>query len=351
MTAQLSVVTGGTGFVGAAVVRRLLAAGDRVRVLVQRGRQAGLPAELRDQVEWAEGDITDLTSVEAAFADASRVVHSAALVGAFAPYREFERINVGGTENVCRACLAANVDRVVVVSTSDVFGLPSGDRVITEQTPYRAWGEAYPDTKIKAAQIVRRYQQEEGLRATLVYPGWVYGRGDRAFLPSVAEILRDGMAVVWGEGDRFELSLVDVDDLARGIQMALENPSAIGEDFLLLDDASGVLIEDFYQRVGEELGYDVNFRKVPYWLVLLVAKTTEWATRLRLMKEPVLRTNDVKSFGYAFRFSTAKAQQVLGWSPSVSSDHGIAKAIAWYETTSTPVLSVESVALDIGTFP
>jgi nucleoside-diphosphate-sugar epimerase len=335
MAATISAITGGTGFVGEAVVRRLLDEGDTVRVLVQPGREGGLAPDLRGKVELVRGDVTDFASLVAAFDGASRVVHSAALVGAFAPYREFERINVLGTENVCRACVAANVARTVVVSTSDVFGLPSGDRVITEQTEYRAWGEAYPDTKIKAAEVVRRYQRE-GLPVTLVYPGWVYGHGDRAFLPSIAEILRDGMAVVWGEGERFELSLVDVEDLAQGILLAIEHPDAVGEDFLLLDDASGVSVEDFYQRVGEELGYDVNVRKVPYWLVLLVAKVTQWATRLRLMKEPVLRTNDVKSFGYAFRFSTEKARRVLGWAPQVSSDQGIARAIAWYRDNLDP---------------
>jgi nucleoside-diphosphate-sugar epimerase len=332
---DLDIVTGASGFVGGALVPELLARGRRVRAALLPGTELTPDQKAcfgsHPRFEAMAADVTCAETLAPLLAGAARVYHAAALVSAFAPYAEFERVNVGGTKNLCDASVAAGVDRLVVVSTSDVFGLPdSSDAVLTEASPYREWAEPYPDTKIEAARLVQRYQREGTLATTIIYPGWVYGPGDRAFLPAVAEMLRDGSAAVWGDGSRFEVSLVYIDDLVRGIADAGEAPVAIGDDFLLLDDASGTTTVELYRKLAGLLGSQAKVRQIPYVVAYVVAVASQWAARLGLVASPLLRTNDVKSFGYNFRFSAAKAATVLGWRAQVSTDDGLAKAVAWY---------------------
>ncbi len=329
-----SLVTGGTGFVGTALVKRLLADGERVRVLALAGdplrealrSEAGPEAEL----EIVSGDLTDEQSVSAACDGVKYVYHAAALVSAADSYHAFERINVGGTENVCRACLKSGVERLVVVSTSDVFGLPRADEVLTEESPYRRWNEPYADTKIAAARRVAHYRREHGLSATIIYPGWVYGPGDRAFLPAVVDLVRDGSAYVWGRGRDFEVGFIYIDDLVEGIMLAARSRQADGQGFLILDDSSGVTPPDFYRIVAERLGCPIRIRTLPFSLMYGVAWASQRLYALGLVKTPLLRTMDVKSFGYNFRFSSAKARTVLGWGATTSFEEGIAPALEWF---------------------
>jgi nucleoside-diphosphate-sugar epimerase len=330
----IDLVTGAAGFVGGRLVAELLGRGRRVRAGAMAGDPlreavaAGLSASA--SLEWCDLDVTDPASVRAAVEGVDRVYHAAGLVSAFAPPEAFERVNVEGTRNICRAARDCGVGRLVAVSTSDVFGLPeTGGECWNEESPWREWGEPYPDTKIAAARVVAA-ARAAGLEASLVYPGWVYGPGDRAFLPSVIEMVRSGMALVWGDGAAFEVSFVHVDDLVRGIAEAGANPRAAGEDFLFLDDASGVTTVDFYGKLAALLGCTVRVRHLPYFVVDAAARVSQWATRRGLLREPFLRTNDVKSFGYAFRFSAAKARRLLDWEPRFGTDEGLADAVAWF---------------------
>ena len=314
-----TLVTGATGFVGGNLVERLLAEGHRVRALVlpddpgcrRLSAALGYPPDL----EWAVGDITDAASLDGAFEGIRYVFHCAAMVTGSASQSTFRNVNVTGTANVCRSSLFHSVVRLVVVSTADVFGLPKRDEVFTEQSPYRPWGEPYPDTKIAAAEFVRDCRQRRGLSATLVYPGWVYGPGDPAFFPTVIDMVRSGIAPVWGDGSRFAIDFVHVSDLCDAMIAAIGEDAAAGEDYLVLDDKADLTVGDVYRVAAEELGVKLRVPWLPQWLVYSVAVATHTLWRMGIVGEPAVRTNDVKSFGYNFRFSAEKAHRLLGWSP------------------------------------
>ena len=165
-TPMLSLVTGASGFVGQAIVRRLLADGHVVRALVLPGDRR-LP-ELRalgaaDRLAIIEADTTSYDAIAPYFAGVARVFHTAAIVHGWHPWERYRAVNVGGTQNVARAALANGVARFVHVSTSDVFGIPREDEVINESTPYREWHEPYPDTKIEAQRWLWQFHRESGL--------------------------------------------------------------------------------------------------------------------------------------------------------------------------------------------
>jgi len=180
-------ITGATGFIGSHLVTACLKKEHRVRALVMPGDpgEAGLKKE---RVEIVYGDLRDGASLEAACKGTNIVFHCAAVVTDWAPRSLFLAVIIDSMEKLCLAALNARVKRFVELGTNDVFGLDES-RVITEEAPPRKWGEPYADTKIAAEEIAWRYCFAYGLPVTMVYPCWVYGPGDKTFVPLTADAI------------------------------------------------------------------------------------------------------------------------------------------------------------------
>jgi nucleoside-diphosphate-sugar epimerase len=326
-------VTGASGFVGQAVVRRLLAGGDEVRALAAPGNRR-LP-ELRalgapDRLRVIEADLTVADVVAPHLDGVERVVHVAGLVHGFHSWAEYRAVNVGGTQQVARAARAAGVSRFVHVSTSDVFGIPRDGRPIDETSPYREWGEPYPDTKIEAERWLWQFHRESGLPISVIYPCWVYGPGDQALFPGFAQTIRDGFLAFWQRDTR--LAWVYVDNLADAIALAATHPDAVGRGFLVHDGGGGPTLEELCARLAEVLGVPFRARHVPYGVVLAAATALQGAWRLfRLRGSPPVLTNDVKSFGFRWQLSNQRLRD-LGWAPRVGVDEGMARAVEDFRT-------------------
>jgi nucleoside-diphosphate-sugar epimerase len=166
-------VTGATGLIGNAIVRRLLARGGRVRVLVRDPERAAhvLPAG----VELVRGDVTAPDSLPAAMKGVEWLFHAAGMPEQWQPDASiFDRVNRQGTVNVLRAALAARVKRVVYTSTMDVFAAPRGGTLVETNLDTAPKPTAYERSKQDAereAESIRR----EGLELVYVNPGAVYG--------------------------------------------------------------------------------------------------------------------------------------------------------------------------------
>ncbi len=329
MSVPISVVTGAAGFVGQALVRRLLADGDEVRALA-------LPkdpflSELRalgptEQLQILEVDITDTVSLDTAFAGATRAFHTAALVHAWAPWERFRAVNVGGTQKVARACRAHGV-RLLAVSTSDVFGIPDADEVMDETSPVKRWNEPYADTKIEAERWLWSFARDTQLPLSIIYPGWVYGPGDKAFFRNLAAAIDDGVMTFWFRNAK--LPWVFIDNLVDACVLASRHPGAIGEGYLVHDEADGPTLEEVCARIAGVIGKKAPTLHVPYALAFGAAKATQTLWRwLRITSPPPLLTVDVKAFGFQWHLSTQKIRR-LGWAPRVSTEHGMELALRY----------------------
>jgi nucleoside-diphosphate-sugar epimerase len=320
-----TLVTGAAGFVGLALVRRLLADGASVRALALP-RDPRLDELRALDVEVVEADVTDAAAVAPHLAGVERVVHGAALVHGWHPWERYRRVNVDGTRNVARAAHAAGVARFVHVSTSDVFGIPRDGRPLDESAPFRAWREPYPDTKIEAERWLWQFHRVHGLPVSVVYPAWVYGAGDHALFPGLARAIADGALVFWQRDTR--LAWVHVDNLAEAIVRVAAAPAAAGQGYLVHDDAEGPTLEEVAVRLAAVLGRTIRPRYVPYGLAFAAAAAAQAAWRfLGLRGAPPVLTADVKAFGFRFRFATAKIR-ALGWTPRVGIVEGMDDAFA-----------------------
>ena len=296
-------VTGATGFVSGAVVRRLRSRGDTVVALVRsRSRAAALDALGCSLVE---GDVAAVDAEAMRGCDA--VIHAAAIyeIGVSRERaRTMEATNVDGTRRVLRAARDAAVPRVVYVSTIAAFGNTRGKVVAEGFVPTEPPTSVYEDTKRRAHAIAAE-AAAAGLPAIIVQPGQVYGPGDHSEIGANLRRLADGR-LLFRALARVGLSFVHVDDVADGIVRALDR-GEIGESYVLGGEIA--TLDDAYAAVAAVTG-----RRVPA-LVMPTALLRVTAALAPSLRE-VVRSAD----GVTFWATDAKARATLGTRPRTLRD-------------------------------
>ncbi len=325
MPSETILVTGGTGFIGGRLVKRLVQENHRVRAVClpddpNTNDVAGCGADV------VEGDITDIDSVRRAARSVDRIFHCAGVVTDWAAWERFEQVHVGGMRNLLQAAVEEHVQRFVWISTNDVFG-PREGRILTEDDELWRWGEPYPDTKIAAERLAWRAFAQRRLPVSTVYPCWVYGPGDTTFVPLLAEAIRDNEMLFWRRGSLVWPAYVDnVVDLLLRIGW---DDRAIGEGYLV-HDAQCVTLQDFCGQIAQHLGVPAPRLHIPYGAAEGVATVLEALYRLlRIRTRPLLTTYTVTNLGSRLRFSIDKARRELGWTPPVSFTEGFERAMLW----------------------
>jgi nucleoside-diphosphate-sugar epimerase len=323
-----AVVFGGSGFVGSAIVRLLLARGDAVRVFDRDPYPD-------NRVESITGDICDRDQVMAACRDADVVFQTIAIVD-WRPgqAQHLYDVNVQGNRHVIEACRAEGVPRLVYTSSIDVVfdGRPivNGD----ETLPYPARHlDVYGRTKMLAEQDVLAANGPDLATCALRASG-VYGPGDRHRFPPVLDAVRSGQMMRMGDGSA-RFNHVYVDNLAHAHLLAgdLLTPGAVcaGQAYFITDDPPGNFY-DFFVPYLATLGLPSTFRSLPCGLMLAVAAISEWVFRLRpgpKDKPPLITRYVVLSTCRDFYFSGEKARVDLGYVPVVTAEEAYTRTLAW----------------------
>ena len=322
--AKKVLITGATGFVGTHLVNANLSKGNTVRAFVLPN-DPELQHLQQKNVEIVIGDIRNYEDVQKAITnDIDIVFHCAAFVSDWGKREIFEQIMIKGTENVCRASFEAKIKRFVKISTNDVFGLDES-QVMNETFPLKKWNEPYPDTKIEAEEVAWKYYKKSGLPVTMVYPCWIFGPGDKTFVPHLADaVLKKEMvfmrknAIVW---PTYIENLVDL------LMLISEDDRAVGNGYLVHDGESTTL-EEFTNSLAKEIGAKKVTMHIPYWLAYFAAIIMEFFGKLFRKKErPLLTTYTVKNLGSKLKFSIAKAERELEWKPKISYKEGFARTM------------------------
>jgi nucleoside-diphosphate-sugar epimerase len=318
-------VTGGSGFIGNALVRRLRREGHEVRALARSERAKAMVIET-DAIP-VRGDITQPGSWqdEARFGDV--VVHAAALVSDWGPRREFYRVNVDGTKNILDG-LKKWDGHFIHISSIAVHGFRPG--AYTETSPASPDRHPYCDSKAEAERLVDM-AIKEGLQASLVRIAGVYGPGDPHFIARFLDQVRSGRIFIVGKGDQ-PSNLIYIDDIIEGLILIAKRKCEPGQRYVLSHpSAPDVLSMVQYALKGLKLRARVQ--PVPIWIAVAVASLQEIRSHLAKSR-PSLTRYAVKAMGNRCVFSTEVTAQKLGWSPKMSVQEGVARTISWYRKIS-----------------
>src|SRR5207247_10181001 len=299
--------TGGTGFVGATVVRELLAQRRAVRVLARpRGDRRALAGL---DVEICEGDLLDAASVQRAVKGVDVVFHVAADYRLWAPdSEELHRVNVGGTRAVLEAAGAAGVSRVVYTSTVGALGIPEDGVPGTEETPVslRDMIGPYKVSKFLAEQVALGFAHQ-GLPVVVVNPSAPVGPWDVKPTPTgrmIVDFLEGRMFATMDTG----LNLVHVRDVARGHLAAAERGRA-GERYILGHENRS--LGEIGALLAEISGGRPPRLRVPYAVAWCGAACMEGFARVS-GRPPKVPLSAVRMARKRMYFSAAKAVRELG---------------------------------------
>jgi dihydroflavonol-4-reductase len=301
-------ITGGTGFIGARLVRRLVRDAHPLVCLVRRPASAGLDLP---QVTLVPGDVTDADSVRAGMQGCTRVIH---LAGLYSMWRrdpgEFARVNVEGTRNVLQAALDAGVERVVNISTVAVYGVPH-DRPFQESSaPGKTMLSEYARTKSLADGLAWSFYREHGLPVTSLYPGIVLGAGDHKASGSYIQdyVFRRIPSTIFHDS---WATYVSVDDVAEAIARATWDPRALGQRYLVGQAQRNG--REYAHLIHQVSGVPAPLFELPDWMVTSAAYLLTALAQLTGIS-PLwgLSVDAAHTLHAGFRFDGTKIQRELG---------------------------------------
>lgn len=314
-------VTGGSGFIGGRLIRRLTADGWTVRALARSAASAAAVEDLGAQS--VRGDLDDIESMRAGAEGCEVAFHAAALVAEWATDAAYDRANVIGTSNALQACHRAGVGRFVNVSTIGVLqdGRPFRDADETAPVALHSrW--AYATTKARAEQLVSRWSRP-GFTTVSIRPEFVWGPGDTTLVPAIREKVEAGQ-FMWISGGRHRLVTSHVDNVVEGLVLAADRGR--GGAAYFVTDGEAPVFRDFLTRLMATQGVELPDRSVPFALARAAAAGCEWLwRRLPLPGVPPLTRAALWIIGVEATVDDSRARRELGYSPICTIDEGLAE--------------------------
>jgi nucleoside-diphosphate-sugar epimerase len=319
-------VTGGSGFIGGALVRRLVADGWTVRALARSDASAETVRERG--AEPLRGDLDDVGAMASGAKGCEVAFHCAAHLGDWGRRADFERGNVQGTRNALAAARRAGVRRFVHVGTEAALlaGQPLVE--VDERAPLRFDSPVlYSSTKARAEEAVIEANQAD-LETVVVRPRFVWGRGDRTLLPAMTEMVRSGR-FAWIGGGRHRTSTTHVDNVVHGLLLAAQRGARGGVYFVT--DGEPVVFRDFVTRLLATQGVTPPSRSLPVGVARAAAAASETAWRLLQIwprdppptSRPPLTRFAVWVSALETTIDITRARTELGYEPVMTIDQGL----------------------------
>jgi nucleoside-diphosphate-sugar epimerase len=314
-------VTGGSGFVGGALLARLLSEGLVEPVAAVRSVAIADSIAMRRVKQVVVGPIDSTTLWTAALPETDFVVHTAARVHEMAdkaadPLTEFRRVNVDGTLNLARQAASAGVRRFVFVSSVKVNGEDTFAGQPFQESDAPAPKDPYGQSKNEAESGLRQLAAETGMEVVIIRPPLVYGPGVKANFAALMLAVQRGWPLPLG-AVRNQRSLVSLDNLVDLIVTCLDHPAAANHAFFV-SDGHDLSTPELVRRIARAHGRSPRLWPVPIWALQAVAGALgRGATVRRLCGN--------------LQVDISKARTLLGWEPPVSVDEGLRRAIGVYE--------------------
>jgi len=326
----MNLVTGATGLLGSHIAEQLVKRSEPVRALVRSGADTSFLDSLG--VEKVVGDLSDRQALLKACEGVRVVYHSAAKVGDWGPWSEFQEITIDGTRNLLEAAEQAKVPRFLHISSISAYGNVDGDGVVLDETAplgrnlYR-WSY-YSKAKVIAEELVWQWHKEGRISVTVIRPSWLYGPRDRASIGRLVDAVGSGRAKLIGDGEN-RLSLAYAGNVAEACILAANKAEAVGQAYNCSSDGE-ITQREYFDLIAAALGAPPVRRRAPYQAARAVAFLLEVVGRLTRRKDPpMISRYAVWLMGRKIFFSTDKIRQ-LGWSPTVDYETAVPMTVQWY---------------------
>jgi nucleoside-diphosphate-sugar epimerase len=318
-------VTGGTGFTGKALVKRLLEEGHQVVALDYK---EGLKTdELRKWgAEVIIGSVTDRAVVEKSLRGVDVVHHLAAAFRELnVPDSYYQEVNVGGTVNVLEAAFSQGVKKFIYCSTCGVHGNidhpPGGEEAPIHPADY------YQATKFEAEPLVNDYFRK-GLKTVILRPAAIYGPGDPERFYMIFKRVAGGRFPMFGSGKTYYHPLY-IDNLIDAFMLAMEEGKGDGQAYLIADEEY-LEIKDLVRKVGYSLGIEVKIKYYPIIPLIIAGHIFEKLYKPFRITPPIFPRR-VDWYRQTRAFNIDKAKRELGYQPQVGIEEGLRRTAQWYK--------------------
>lgn len=320
---MLVFITGATGFIGSHLAQRLASRGNSLRCLARQTSDLTVLNNLKATIITA--DITDKDAIRMALEEVDVVYHCAALVGEWLSKEEVRSVNIRGTQNLLEASLDAKVKRFIHMSSLAVLGMRHHYNTPVD-APRQLTGDIYSDSKVESEKLVMDFYHKYGLPVVVVRPGFVFGPGDKRFLPRILNLLKERKFLFLGNGKNI-MNISYIDNVIDVLIQAGLKKEAIGQVYNITNKDK-VTMRDFVFMICDIAGLERPRKSIPLPLAKFIASYLEMYSRLTKKNDPPLLTKArVKVAGFNLDFDISRTIEELGYDSRVSIRDGLEKTL------------------------
>ncbi|MTI22247.1 SDR family NAD(P)-dependent oxidoreductase [Fulvivirga sp. RKSG066] len=300
-------VTGATGFLGSFICRKLHQQGKEFIALKRASSKLDLLSDIKDQIKWHEGDVTEINTIEEIIDQVDTVIHSAAVVSYHASDKDLmDEVNIQGTKKLIDLCLINDIKKFIHISSVAALGRNKHEGRVDEKTKWQnsKWNTNYGESKHFAELEVWR-GIVEGLNAVILNPSVVLGPGD--WDRSSSTIFK----YVWKEKPFYTEGLVnyvDVRDVVSAVMYLLDHPDKYGERYIL--NAGNVTFKTLFDEIAKRFNKKAPSVKAKPQLVKL-GLFAEWIKSFFSNKKPMITRETARLGNSQIYFDNTKAVKEL----------------------------------------
>lgn len=330
-----ALITGGGGFLGSRIAKRLNSRGDRISVLGRRKY-----SHLDSVIESIQCDIRDKQGVSEALKGCDAVFHAAAVPGVWGDYKMYYSINVEGTRNVIDGCREQGVKKIIFTSSPSVVFGDSDLENVDESVPYpESYLCHYPETKALAERMVVDANRVDGLSTVSLRPHLIWGAGDPHLVPRVLDRAKKGNLVRVGNGTNL-VDMIHVENAAAAhVQVcdALGPGSPVAGQCYFISDGEPVILWDWIDNLLMALGEYPVSRTISYKTARFLGAILErFHGLLRLKREPLMTRFVAAQLATSHYFDISKAKRDFGYAPVISPEDGMDEMIKYLRSPQAP---------------
>jgi nucleoside-diphosphate-sugar epimerase len=336
MTNPKVAVTGASGLVGGHLVQYLA---DNNYDVIAIGRSKEKLSHFNSpNIEIRVADIEDQEAVSKAISGAEVVVHSAATVDPYGSRESIFATNVGGTKKILEAAKAQNVKHFLYVSSLSVITGQGDLYNVDESEPLKPCGESYADSKVEAERTVmaEAENRQSRMKVTSLRPGFIYGPGERAWMPRLINSIATGKAMLI-DGGKKETNVIYVENLSRAISSAILNENAYGQVYNLTDGQK-ISKKELFDAIADGLNLPRVKKVVPGVAAKLFCEiVSSVAPMMGVESQRKLARFSRAAFrlaGVNQGFSIAKAEKELNYVDRVPFQTGMSKTLETFKSES-----------------